>query len=239
MQQDDVDLDLLEEYLRALANASRLELLQILRYPRGVGEIKLAPRQHRPGDNPDRPTSRQAIQVHLDKLLEIGVLLEETMPGPAQRKEYQVNGPALYRIMEEFRKIGTIAVGAPAGRDETVEANAPRPLPTLDGPTLVVAHGLVEGKAFPLRRADLKQPGRGWVLGRKQGLQVSLDYDPYVSLENSEIVLDGGQYALLDLRSSKNGTWLNWRRLAPDERAPLRSGDIIGCGRSLLVFRKE
>lgn len=235
---DDVDLELLEDYLKALSSASRLELLQILRFPRALQEIKLAPRQHRPGDNPDRPASRQAIQVHIDKLLEIGVLLEETLPGPAGRKEYVVNGPTLYRIMEEFRKIGTVAVGATGGRDETVEAQAPRALPALDGPTLVLAHGLLEGKAFPLRRVDLK-PGRGFVIGRKPGLHVSLEYDPYVSLENSEVVLAGNDYTLLDLRSSKNGTWLNWRRLGPDERAVLKPGDVIGVGRSLLVFRLE
>ncbi|MCA1813012.1 MAG: FHA domain-containing protein [Halobacteriales archaeon] len=149
-----------------------------------------------------------------------------------------VNGPRLYQVMEEFRKVGTTVVGAPAGRDATIEAG-PGAGPSMEpGPKLVLVHGLIEGKAFPLRRPDLKGE-RGWVLGRKPGLHVSLDYDPYVSLENSEVLPEPDGYALVDLRSSRNGTWLNWRRLAKGERARLVPGDVIGVGRSLLVFRRE
>jgi hypothetical protein len=32
---------------------------------------------------------------------------------------------------------------------------------------------------------------------------------------------------------------LNWRRLDRDERVPLTPGDVIGVGRTALVFRRE
>jgi hypothetical protein len=105
------------------------------------------------------------------------------------------------------------------------------------GPKLVLVHGFLEGKAYPLRRSDLKEGG-GWVLGRKAGLPVCLEYDPYVSLVNSEVLLDKNQYFLADLGSSKNGTWLNWRPVG-EQRVPLTQGDVVGVGRSLLVFRRE
>ncbi|MEO7397883.1 MAG: FHA domain-containing protein, partial [Ilumatobacteraceae bacterium] len=59
------------------------------------------------------------------------------------------------------------------------------------------------------------------------------------SLENSEIRADGNDFVLVDLRSSRNGTWLNWRRLGAEVRARLEPGDVIGIGRSLLVFRRH
>lgn len=232
-----LDYDRLEEYLSALAYGSRLELLSLLRTPRSLQDIRLAPRQTRPGENPDRAVARQTIQAHLDKLLDIGVVV--TRESPQKRgKEYVVNPQRLYQIMEEFRKVGVATGDAPVPSEDTVDLAATRPGPLEAGPRLVLVHGLEEGAAFPLRRTDLREE-RGWVIGRKEGLHVSLEYDPYVSSENAEIVPVGNEYSLLDLRSSKNGTLLNWRRLGHDERPVLRSGDVVGVGRSLLVFRKE
>lgn len=74
--------------------------------------------------------------------------------------------------------------------------------------------------------------------GRKPELPERLDDDPYVSLVNSEVLLKGDQYRLCDLGGSKNGTWLNWRPVGP-EPVPLTQGDVVGVGRSLLVFRRD
>ncbi len=153
-------------------------------------------------------------------------------------KEYALNPQRLFQIVEEFRKLGNLGADSPVPRDETVEAGAVRPPAAPPGPALVLVHGVREGKAFPLRRQDLRD-GRGWVVGRKPSVHVALEYDPYVSTENSEVLIADGRYRILDLRSSKNGTWLNWRRLEPDERAALRPGDVAGVGRSLLVFRDD
>jgi DNA-binding transcriptional ArsR family regulator len=232
-----VDYDKLEEYLQALAYTSRLELLHLLRQPRVLQDIRLAPRQLRPGDNPDRNVARQTIRAHLEKLEEIGVVVSREASGEGQRgKEYLVNTQRMYQVLEELRKVATITTGTPAPRLDTVDLGAAKPPTMEDGPKLLLVHGLVEGKVFPLRRSDLKD-GRGWVLGRKPGLHVSLDYDPYVSVENAEVLPTPGGLALMDLRSSKNGTFLNWRRLDKDERATLTPGDVIGVGRSTLVYR--
>lgn len=233
-----LDYDKLEHYLRALAYSSRLELLHHLRLPLALPDIRLQPRQSRPGENPDRSMSRQAIQDHLEKLLEIGVVVAREPEKGKRGREYMVNPQRVYQITEEFRKISTITVGAPASRDATVVLGDTRAGELEPGPKLVLVHGLLEGKAYPLRRTDLHGE-RGWIIGRKPGLHVSLEYDPYVSLENSEIIPQANEYLLTDLRSSRNGTWLNWRRLDNDERAPLHSGDVVGVGRSLLVCRRE
>lgn len=233
---DEVDYDKLEEYFRALSYSTRIELLHILRFPMALQDIRLRPRQVRPGQNPERPAARQTIQEHLDRLIEIGVVVpEESGKG---RKLFKVNGAKLYQITEEFRQVGAIMADSIVGRDATVGVGGAEALEQEPGPKLVLVHGMLEGKAFPLQRADLSGK-RGWVLGRKAGLHVSLEYDPFVSLENSEIIPDGNDYLLVDLRSSRNGTFLNWRRLGPDVRAPLQPGHVIGIGRSLLVFQRS
>lgn len=234
---DSLDFERLEEYLSALAYGSRLELLSILRVPRAVQDIRVAPRRLRAGENPERAVARQTIQGHLDKLLDIGVVLCRETPDK-RGKEYLVNPQKLYQILEELRKVGTATADAPVPRDETVDLAASRAAPQPSGPRFLLVHGLHEGKAFPLRKEDLGE-GRGWVIGRREGLPVSLDYDPYVSSENAEVVPTGAGFALRDLRGSKNGTHLNWRRLGGDERPLLVSGDVVGVGRSLLVFRKD
>lgn len=233
-----VDYDKLEEFLRALAHARRLELLHLLRLPHELHDIRLAPGRSRAGERPERAVARQSIQAHLEKLVEIGVVMGR---GPGERgrrgKEFVVNPQRAYQIAEEFRRVITLTAGAPVSRDATVEAAAASGPALAEGPQLVLVHGFEEGKAFPLRRTDLEGEG-GWVIGRKPGLHVSLEYDPFVSLVNSEITLERDAYLLSDLGSSKNGTWLNWRPLGR-ERARLKPGDVIGVGRSLLVFRRE
>lgn len=234
------DYEKLVDYFRALAYPTRLELLHLLRFPHALPDIRLTPRQTRPGQNPDRPVARQTVQEHLEHLLAIGVVTAREPDGPKGRKEFVVNGAKVYQMMEELRRVGTIVVGAPVGGDATVARDAGGgavKAPQEQGPRLVLVHGLYEGKAFPLRRAGAG-PAR-WVLGRKAEAAVSLDYDPYVSGENAAVEQGPGGFALVDLPGSRNGTLLNWRTLAPGERAPLRSGDVIGVGRSLLVFRAD
>jgi len=233
---DETDYDQLGDLFRALGYGARLELLHKLLLPKALVEIDLAARRTGPGQTQGRRISRQATQEHLEKLMEIGVVVAQEPDSPSGKRQFVVHGPRLYQIMEEFRRVGTLMPGGAVGRDATVGLAGVAPSRMEPGPKLVLVHGLLEGKPFPLRRTDLKAE-RGWVVGRKPGLHVSLDYDPFVSLENSEVVPEGHRYVLTDLPSSRNGTWLNWRRLDKAERATLEPGDVIGVGRSLLVFR--
>ncbi len=231
-----VDYGTLEGYLRALAFEIRLEILHKLRLPHTVAELKIQARRHRKGEKPDRLLARQSVQEHVDHLVGAGLVEARQRPGGSGQREYVVNGPRLYQVLEDFRQVGTVALDAPPRRDET-DLLRPNPQPAPPpGPHLALAHGLMEGRVFLLSRTDLKHD-RGWVIGRKPDLHVSLEYDPYVSLENSEILPDGDGFLLTDLRGSKNGTWLNWAPLEKDEPTRLRPGDFIGVGRSLLVYR--
>ena len=229
------DFERLEDYFRALSYATRLELLHLLRFPRAIADIRIAPRQVRAGENAERPVARQTVQAHLDQLVEIGVVVAQEPATPRAPREYVVNHQRLYQILEEFRAVGTmLSVGAPAFDDATADLERREEGALPPGPKLVLAHGLREGKSFLLRREASR-----WIIGRRLGVDVCLEYDPYVSLENAEVARQDGALLLRDLHSSKNGTWLNWRRLAEGEQRAIRPGDIVGVGRSLLVYMPE
>jgi pSer/pThr/pTyr-binding forkhead associated (FHA) protein len=105
---------------------------------------------------------------------------------------------------------------------------------TAKGPRLVIARGIEEGRVYRLSKRMKDEDG--WIVGRRPGHAVHLDFDGYASTENSLIRSKGrGRYVIRDL-GSKNGTSVNWSVLHAEEERPLNPGDIVGVGRSLLVF---
>lgn len=235
-----IEYERLESYLKTLAYASRLELLSVLRSPRTLDEIHLTPGASQAGENPDRPISRQAVQLHLDKLEEAGLVRVGLTERKGKRAiyEYTLDHARLFAVTEELRKVSALESLVTVDPNATEGLPAPAQPRWAAGPKLVLVHGVHEGRAFPLR-AGASPAGRGWVIGRAKEAAVSLDYDPFVSVENSEVLQVGRQFRLLDLRSSKNGTLLNWERLPVGGEATLKPGDVIGVGRSLLVFRDD
>ena len=236
---DTIDFARLEGYLKVLSHANRLELLSLLRQPRTLDEVTMTPTASQAEGNPHRAITRQAVQSHLDRLAEVGLVRVAPTRRVGKRAvhEYFLDQTRLFAIVEEMRKLGRlrsrVALDPFATMD--LESNA-RASPDEDCLRVVIVHGIDEGRTFPLRHADRRSP-RGWIVGRSADAHVMLDYDPYVSLENCEILEDGAGFRLLDLRTAKNGTHLNWRRLPVGGETALRNGDVIGVGSSLLVFR--
>lgn len=234
-----VELDRLGAYMKVLVHPNRLELLSLLREPKTVDEIRLTPSTPQAGGNPDRPISRQAVENHLDQLVDAGLV----RVGKTQRKgkrpvnEYVVDHARVFAVIEELRQLTSLQPTVSLDPLETAGLPSHDEPDWPDGPKLVVAHGTRAGRAFPLRHADLDPP-RGWIIGRDPDAHVDLEYDPFVSAENAEIVKEGDAFRLMDLRSSTNGTFLNWRQLPVGGEAELEPGDVIGVGRSLLVFRE-
>jgi DNA-binding transcriptional ArsR family regulator len=222
-----------------LANPSRLELLRQLRQARTASEVTLQPPDVAPGENPERPISRQAARIHLTKLADIGVVVaRRTRRGHAVADEYVLNPQRLFAIVEEMRQLAALRPLQPPGSEATMEG---RPMASRrhgGGVRLVLVHGLEEGRCYSLNLADHGEE-RGWVIGRRPGVAVCLDYDPFVSSENSEITHSRGSYVLHELRSSRNGTYLNWEPLGKGVSHELRTGDVIGVGRSLLLFQRD
>lgn len=234
-----IDFERLERFLKSLAYANRLELLSMLRIPRTLEEIHLSPGPAKAGESADRPISRQAVRGHLEQLEDAGLVRVRTgeRPGRRAQHEYVLDHAQLFAVVDELRKLSTLEASVrldPMATQQLQESRGPL---WEEGLKVVIVRGVQEGKAFSLRHGALKSP-RGWVIGRSPEAHVCLEYDPFVSMENSEIIKVGDTYRLLDLRNARNGTFLNWKRLPVGGEAPLAGGDIVGVGRSLLLFRQ-
>lgn len=224
-----IDYDALAEVLAALAYPARLELMDLLRFPQGVNDVRISPRRSGPGENPERPVSRPTLLAHLEKLMETDLVRLEGA-GIRGGQRYHANPARLFAIVEELRRLSLRYAGKGATGDATEMLDLQASPDDVRGPRLVLVHGVYEGQAYALE-------GEGpWKLGRRKGHAVWLDYDPYVSLDNAEVRREASGFVVADLPGSRNGTRVNWRPLRESEPRTLKPGDVIGVGRSLLVF---
>lgn len=240
MDLDPPDVVRLAEYLKALGNPNRLELLHALRSPRSVREIELRPETVKEGENPDRAISHQAVRDHLARLRAIGVLVVERVEREGNIvDEYVLNHPKLFAIVEELRLLGELrAAKVESPEEKTLGASRASVHSDERGPHFLLVRGQGEGRVFALKKENLSAD-RGWIVGRKQGLAVALDYDPFVSSENAEVLRDGASFVIRDLPASRNGTIVNFEPLARGTTTPLRHGDVVSVGRTHLVFRER
>lgn len=223
----------LAEVLKALAYPTRLELLDQLRMPRTLGEIDVSPTRTTSDANPDRSISRPAVLAHLQRLMETGLVRSEPVKkGGRDVPRYEVAPSRLYALMEELRRLSVTFAGRTPASEQTGTMAAEGPPRPVEGPRLMLVHGVYEGKHFPLSGPAADD---GWVIGRAATAEVCLDYDPYVSAENARVVRDAEGFTLTDL-GAKNGTSVNWEPLEPGESRPLGPGDLIGVGWSRLSF---
>jgi DNA-binding transcriptional ArsR family regulator len=216
--------------LGALASPVRLRILRELRSPRFISEIEVA------ADRADggRVASRATVREHVERLVEAGIVARRTGSREhGEGQEFVINHVSLFALSEDVRALARLQPlvehslpTAPLG---------PSPAREKEGPRLVIVRGLDEGVAFSLAPPPTPREG-AWTIGRRRGAEVRLDFDPFVSNENAVVAWDGRSYRIADVPQSKNGTSVNFRRLAPDAAHVLRHGDIVGVGRSYLVF---
>lgn len=224
----------LARLLESLANPTRLTLLRHVRSPRLLSEIRLRAEQARDGLNPNRPMARQGVRHHLDSLLESGFIRRrESWRGEQPVDEYLVNHQRLFAIAEDFRALAGLRPSDLSWDEQTATLDDGPARPHAPGPQLLIVHGLAEGHAFVLKEENGKSE---WIVGRRPGLQISLDYDPFVSSEHARILREGDRFLVEDFPQSRNGTTLNWRMLPRGGRAELKHGNVVGVGRSLLLF---
>lgn len=214
--------DVISDCFDALASPVRLRLLRRLRQPSPLAAIEVAGERAEAGAT----LARQTVRRHLDRLIEAGIVSVRHEKGA---DEYVTNHQRLFVLSEGLRDFARLRPAVEPD-EVTVPAN-PRALEGGGRHRLVLVRGLDEGTTF-----DLARGGSAWRIGRRRGLEVSLDYDPAVSSENALVRWEDGRHVLEDVVGSRNGTLHNFRRLQAGERVPLRHGDLVGVGRSLLLY---
>lgn len=226
------ELGTLARHLEALSSETRLEILRSLRTPRALHEIRVTPSLSRAGESPARPMSRQGVARHLEQLMDLG-LVRRAPEGSGRVERYVLSHERVFALVDAMRSLTRLRPITDVPKDATlVGASAARTtLPDL--PRLVLAYGRDDGTGFGLAG----EAGARWTIGRAPTCEIRLDYDPYLSGENAVIERTRDAYTLRDEPGSQNGTWVNWVRLKPNEVRPLRAGDVILVGRSLLVFQ--
>lgn len=232
LPEDSTEFEELAGYLNALSHPGRLELLAQLRVPRTVREMSLKPYRRETEGNPDRLISRTALERHLQLLRAIGVVRSrEAQRDGRAVEEYVVNQQRLFQVVEALRGLSHLRPAANLDVEVTVTGEVARSAPTPEGPHVVCLTGPLEGHARALGGAG------PWVLGRSPTVAIPLDYDPYASSEHARIARGTSGFTVEDLPSSRNGTLLNWRPVPPGAPVPLKTGDVVSVGRSLLLFR--
>lgn len=219
---DRLDLAAMASWLKPLASPLRLEILRYLRHPHYLEEVA----SH-------LGLTRQATRRHLDQLVAIGAL--ERRPGVRSTgpvTEYVTSGQALFRIHDKFELLGSLSSTDAVPNAVTLPATGAARRGGLEqGPALCVVRGMETGR---LLRLD--GPGRDhWVVGRDGRCQIALPWDPFVSTRHAELRREGRRFLVTDLRST-NGSQVNWSPLLPGASVPLGHGDLLGFGRTLLLY---
>ena len=194
-------------------------------------------------DRAARQLRRDGEVRHLEpKAFELLALLVEQRPAAVSKQEIRdrlwpdtfVSESSLTSLVAQVRQalgdeprnpeyVRTVHGFGYAFCSESGETPDPPALPTPRAPRVI--H---DGHALPLG------PGEN-VLGRDDAVAVFVDARG-VSRNHARIVADGDQFTLEDL-GSKNGTFLNDRRL--DGPVELTDGDRFQLGRTTLVFRSS
>lgn len=219
---DDVDLVGMAAAFAPLANEKRLALLRYLVEPHYVEEIA----SH-------LGMARQAAQKHIDQLIEIGVIRRQVgrrASGPVT--DFVIVPQALFALTEGFARLATFQTRSAEDlllRTQRADG-APSAGERVSGPSLTVVRGLYIGTKFALTGRSVT------TIGRDIDRDISLAYDPFVSNRHAEVLREGAEWRLVDAFST-NGTQHEWVALPRGGHVALRSGDVVGVGRSLLVFR--
>lgn len=220
----DIDFESLASDLKPLSNPKRLKLLHFLTEPHYLEEIAS-----------ELGMARQSAQKHVDRLLDAGFIEKQQGrrdSGPVT--EYLLRPQRLFAIHEEFGKLGVLEPVVDDDRLTRTQLSSTQVSESgVEGvPRLRTVHGRTRGETFVL---DGDGP---WMVGRDSKHDVTLDYDPFASNRHAEIRREGEEFTITDAFST-NGTLINWEQMEKGQTIPLKQGDILGVGKTLLVFHRE
>lgn len=216
-----LDPEEIAQRFEALAHPRRVELLRFLREPHYLREVA----SH-------LGVSRQAAHHHLQRLVDDGLLeRREGRRASGTVTEYVVAPEALAPVHDAVERVQGNGARSP-GEHPRAREGGPPPAQTPPQPRgLWVLRGLDAGAVL-----DLPRGADGpWSVGRDGACDLVLEADPYVAARHAEVWRDGDGYRIQDLAST-DGVRHNGRRLDRRGETRLRHGDVLGLGRSLILY---
>jgi len=219
---DDEDKDApLAGLLSAIANPLRLRLVRRLQRPAFVPDL-----------TKEFGLTRQSLKKHLDDLESAGIVVASMRKrGLLPASEYATDPAGFFALREMVADLGLAQGMAPASRPTRFLGTRARQ-PAHKGPGLLMVHGDQPGRWFPLQGSEC-------VLGRDPEADLALPYDGFASKRHAMLHADrAGRsgWRVTDLQS-RNGTAVNFVRLARGASVALANGDVLTVGRTHLVLR--
>lgn len=220
----------LESVFEVLSNRTRLQILIQIQEPRSAREIKVTPSRDDEFSE-DRYISTEAVKQHLRKLGKLDLVHKER---EGRRNIYSLNHSRLFAALETARQLSLVR-GQVDQEGSTMTLAREMESSKSEDPHFVISRGVQEGKAMVLDWYGVKD---AWTIGRDPECDIALDYDAFVSAEHAEVRHEEGRFVLVDNPANTNGTFLNWEPLDEGEAVEIATGDVVGVGMSLLVFRE-
>ena len=231
----DMDLDFMKElskYLDVLGSDTRLQILKFIeKEPKDIRVI-----------SSEIKTSRENTKRHLDKLLSVGVIKKEmglgepTVKGIHPVWKYSSVPGGLEAILRSLGVFSNVQFEMSDKIAEVKEKLSEQLMSKM--PVIRVLGGADDGKTFPIKKDKIR-------IGRidsekmdkydaETDVALSEDYRAVtrVSKPHAELTLEEGRWFIEDC-SSRNGTFINDKKLDEREKKKLANGDIIGLAKGL------
>lgn len=160
-----------------------------------------------------------------------GEPLRSLSPGGAGGVGSQLPTAPLRPKPSEATSAGDSRSSPPVVDSEPAHGDGPKPGTLLYRPAIPDVAVILLSVRGPVQGTGWLVEKRSWVLGRDDDCDSRMA-DEMVSRHHTRLWYEQGTWRCEDLRSS-NGTFVNGSRT---ECATLADGDLLGIGRSLLVF---
>ncbi len=207
-----------------------MSVLEALARPKTMRDVVVK----RGGSARGEPLSVQAIYEKKDALMEVGLVIEA---GAAEGGAalFVIDRRAIHAMVRTLRRVAMIDAVQDAGVTAGVSPSQGRTNSARSGPqacpvqpSLVCVDGVAVWSTYPLAL-------RGGAITFGRAAEARLPWDPTLSARHFTVQTDEAGWALRD-EGSRNGTFVDGRRVPPGTTERLRPGQLVTAGLNTFVL---
>lgn len=207
----------------ALGVAPRLQVLLAAATPQTAGRLTEAVQPE---------LSRAAVSGHIEKLYEAGLLVREKNPDRVDSALYSIAPTQFFALFEGLRTIASIHNGTKRAEETQKKTLTDKPLTPFTRPRephVMVISGFATGDCHCLAEATT-------LIGREP-CDIHVYWDETVSRQHLKITREASDYWAWSITTRADRSYLNGVPMRREEPYPLRTGDLLQIGATLLMFR--